>query len=61
MALTLNKNQSISLEKTAGTGLTSIALGLGWDPVKPTGFFSRFMGGGTRSTWTLHASSWTTG
>lgn len=46
MALTLNKNQSISLEKTAGAGLTSIALGLGWDPVKPAGFFSRFMGGG---------------
>lgn len=47
MALTLNKNQSISLEKTAGSGLTSVSLGLGWDPVKPSGFFSRVLGGGS--------------
>ncbi|MBR9828600.1 MAG: TerD family protein [Oceanospirillales bacterium] len=46
MALTLSKNQSISLEKTAGTGLTSISLGLGWDPVK-TGFLGKLMGGGS--------------
>lgn len=45
MALTLSKNQSISLEKTVGTGLTSVSLGLGWDPVKPTGFFSKLLGG----------------
>ncbi|MGE8408494.1 MAG: TerD family protein [Pseudomonas sp.] len=49
MALTLSKNQSISLEKTAGTGLTSVSLGLGWDPVKPTGFFSKLLGGGNDS------------
>ncbi|MBM5459021.1 TerD family protein [Pseudomonas sp. P66] len=34
MALTLTKNQSISLEKTAGSALTKVTLGLGWDPVK---------------------------
>ena len=47
MALTLSKNQSISLEKTAGSGLTSISLGLGWDPVKSGGFFSKMLGGGS--------------
>lgn len=45
MALTLSKNQSISLEKTAGGGLTNISLGLGWDPVK-TGFLGKLMGSG---------------
>lgn len=45
MALTLSKNQSISLEKTGGAGLTKITLGLGWDPVK-SGFFGKLMGGG---------------
>ncbi|WAH55981.1 tellurium resistance TerZ family protein [Pseudomonas silvicola] len=43
MALTLAKNQSISLEKTAGGGLSKITLGLGWDPEK-TGFFGKLMG-----------------
>jgi tellurium resistance protein TerZ len=46
VTLTLSKNQSISLEKTAGTGLTSISLGLGWDPVKTGGFFSKLLSGG---------------
>ncbi|HCN46798.1 MAG TPA: stress protein [Pseudomonas sp.] len=46
MALTLEKNQSISLEKTAGGGLTAVRLGLGWDPAKPSGFLSRMFGGG---------------
>lgn len=46
MALTLSKNQSISLEKTAGSGLTSISLGLGWDPVKSGGFLFKLIGGG---------------
>lgn len=45
MAITLSKNQSISLEKTAGGGLTSISLGLGWDPVK-AGFLGKLMGNG---------------
>lgn len=45
MALTLSKKQTISLEKTAGGALTSIRLGLGWDPVK-AGFFGKLMGSG---------------
>ena len=46
MALTLSKNQSISLEKTAGRGLTSISLGLGWDPVKAQRLLLKMLGGG---------------
>ena len=49
MALTLSKNQSISLEKTAGTGLSNVSLGLGWDPVKTGGFLSKLLGGGNDS------------
>ncbi|PCR97545.1 stress protein [Pseudomonas fluorescens] len=45
MALTLSKQQSISLEKTAGSALTRISLGLGWDPVK-AGFLGKLMGSG---------------
>jgi tellurium resistance protein TerZ len=45
MALTLSKQQSISLEKTAGSSLSSISLGLGWDPVK-AGFLGKMLGGG---------------
>lgn len=43
MGLTLSKNQSISLEKTAGPGLAKISLGLGWDPVK-AGFLGKLFG-----------------
>ncbi len=43
MALTLSKNQSISLEKTAGTGITSVSLGLGWDPAGSSGFLSKLL------------------
>ena len=46
MALTLSKNQSISLEKEAGTGLSKLSLGLGWDPVKAKGFLAKLVGGG---------------
>ncbi len=60
MALTLSKNQSISLEKTAGSGLTSVSLGLGWDPVKSGGFLSKLLGAAaTRSTSTPPAFCWT--
>ncbi|POA46247.1 stress protein [Pseudomonas sp. MPR-ANC1] len=45
MVLTLEKKQSISLEKTAGTALSSVSLGLGWDPVK-AGFLGKLMGNG---------------
>lgn len=47
MTLTLAKNQSISLEKTAGSSLKNISLGLGWDPVKTRGFMARLLGGGS--------------
>lgn len=51
MAITLNKNQTISLEKTAGSSLTKITMGLGWDPVKKGGGFltKLFSGGGDES------------
>lgn len=45
MGLSLAKNQTISLEKTGGAGLTKINLGLGWEPEK-SGFFGKLMGGG---------------
>lgn len=47
MTLTLAKNQSISLEKTAGSSLKNVSLGLGWDPVKTRGFMARLLGGGS--------------
>ncbi len=46
MALSLSKNQTISLEKTAGSGLRNVTMGLGWDVAKPKGFFGKLMGGG---------------
>jgi tellurium resistance protein TerZ len=45
MALTLAKSQTISLEKTAGSSLATISLGLGWDAVKSS-FFGKLMGAG---------------
>lgn len=45
MALTLSKNQTISLEKTAGSGLSKVSLGLGWDAAK-SGFFGKLLGSG---------------
>ena len=45
MGLSLEKNQTISLEKTGGAGLTKIDLGLGWEPEK-SGFLGKLMGGG---------------
>ncbi len=38
MAINLEKGQKISLEKEAGTTLTKITMGLGWDAVKTKGF-----------------------
>lgn len=46
MAITLQKKQTISLEKTAGSNLTKISMGLGWDPVKSKGFLGKLLGGG---------------
>lgn len=45
MAITLAKRQTISLDKEAGSGLRKIRMGLGWDPVKASGFFGKLMGG----------------
>lgn len=39
MAVTLQKGQKISLDKEAGSALTKIVMGLGWDPIKKKGMF----------------------
>ena len=39
MVVSLTKGQKISLEKEAGTKLTRIVMGLGWDPIKKKGLF----------------------
>lgn len=50
MAISLQKNSTVSLSKEAGpAGLVSIALGVGWDVAKSGGFFSRLTGGGNDS------------
>jgi tellurium resistance protein TerZ len=43
VALTLSKNQTLSLAKVAGGRLARLSLGLGWDPVQ-AGFFGKFLG-----------------
>ena len=45
MALSLQKGQKISLNKEAGSTLSKIVMGLGWDAVKKKGFFG--FGGGS--------------
>jgi tellurium resistance protein TerZ len=45
MAISLVKNQTLSLQKSDGGDLTQVSLGLGWDAAKKGGFFSR--GGGS--------------
>lgn len=42
MAISLTKGQAISLEKTTGTTLTQVKMGLGWDVAKPKGLFGAF-------------------
>lgn len=44
-ALTLQKQQSLSLTKADGTALTKVRLGLGWDEIKRTGLRGLFGGG----------------
>jgi len=39
MVVSLAKGQKISLEKEAGTTLTRVTMGLGWDPIKKKGLF----------------------
>ena len=40
MGISLEKGQKISLVKEGEPGLTKVAVGLGWDPVKKKGWFS---------------------
>lgn len=39
MGISLQKGQKISLDKEAGTALTKVVMGLGWDPIKKKGLF----------------------
>ena len=45
MAVNLQKGQKISLDKEAGTGLSKVVMGLGWDVAKKKGFMG--FGGGS--------------
>lgn len=46
MTISLSKNAAVSLVKQAGgSGLTKIALGVGWDMVEAKGFFAKLAGG----------------
>ncbi len=47
MSISLVKKQTISLDKEAGTDLRRIRMGLGWDPIKPSGFFGKLLGSET--------------
>ena len=53
MSVSLQKGQKISLDKEAGTTLTKITMGLGWDAVKSKGLFGF---GGKTETIDLDAS-----
>jgi len=46
VAVTLQKGQKISLDKEAGSALTKIVMGLGWDAIKKKSLFG-FGGGST--------------
>ncbi|MBW8881616.1 MAG: TerD family protein [Asticcacaulis sp.] len=46
MAISLQKNASVSLKKEAGDGLSKITLGVGWDVAKAGGLFGGLLGGG---------------
>ncbi|KDM90047.1 TerD family protein [Photobacterium galatheae] len=46
MAINLEKNSTISLTKSATVELKKLTLGLGWSPVKSTGFLSAIFGDG---------------
>jgi tellurium resistance protein TerZ len=46
MAVNLQKGQKISLNKEAGSALTQVVMGLGWDAVKKKGFLG--FGGGSQ-------------
>lgn len=44
--VSLQKGQTVSLEKSGGGSLTRVAMGLGWDVRKAKGLFGLFGGGG---------------
>lgn len=47
MAVNLSKGQRISLEKSNGSSLSKVRMGLGWNPVqKKSGFFGSLFGSG---------------
>jgi len=46
MGITLEKKQTISLEKNGGGQLTKISMGLGWDAAKRGGLLGMISGGG---------------
>lgn len=46
MGITLEKKQTISLEKQGGGALRKISMGLGWDAASSGGFFGKLLGGG---------------
>ncbi|RHA44488.1 TerD family protein [Cellulomonas rhizosphaerae] len=41
MSISLNKGQTVSLQKSDGGGLTRVRMGLGWDAQKVKGFFGK--------------------
>jgi tellurium resistance protein TerZ len=45
MALSLEKNQTLSLQKADGGTLTQVCLGLGWDAASKKGLFGRTVAG----------------
>lgn len=47
MSLTLEKRQTISLEKQSGSTLRKVRMGLGWEPAKAKGFLGKLFGGDT--------------
>lgn len=44
--VSLQKGQSVRLEKSGGGALTRVSMGLGWDVRKAKGFFGKLTGGG---------------
>ncbi|TPG63238.1 TerD family protein [Ewingella americana] len=46
MAISLSKNQSVSLAKESGASVTAVHIGLGWDAAKSKGLFGMFGGSG---------------
>ena len=59
MSISLSKGQGISLSKTAGSTLTRVKLGVGWDAVQAPpkkGLLAKLVGGGGPTDIDLDAS-----